>query len=558
VIFGRGAYAAGYSQLASLLRRAEIANLSGIAAGGHLASRQRIGRARFTNNSKGETPMARLHTAEGKFVGWGHAVNTRSSAFKPQPALLFFLIFAGVILCHLPALTLIPAVNHDEAAINSAAQSWVDSGQIRLALLADVGRTYRTGYYWHPPGHLLVMAAAYRCFGYSIFVTRFESLFFGALGVALFFLLVRKVAGSTGAGLIGAMFLAGHPLWWWLCRSGRMDTTAISIGLAALLLGRHRPEEEFSGARAAAIGLLLGIGSLFYTLLLFWIPACFAAEMAARRRNLWRPAMLGALVGALPLLLWVAAVFALGHGDAWIEQFWKYQVLQRKASTPFLDRPWAEFRLFWVQMKLVPCLAAAALAGVWFAWRGIASEIWRWCAGGLTVMLLLVTFGMGKGTGAYPMYWFAWLACLSAAGWRSILGASGRAFKPWGWLLALGLGNSLALHVFWAGVGLYQAPARDPQRVDAFFRAHLPAGAVVVGPEDIWYAVEKAGASLRIWVPPDPNRYEFYVTHAVSSGEPPPGYHRVATLKDKMPLIFGKYFSTTPYSYDLWAASPRP
>jgi len=463
----------------------------------------------------------------------------------------------AMVIAHLPALTLIPAVNHDEAAINAAARSWVHSGKISLTLLANVAGTYRDAYYWHPPGHMIVMATAYKLFGYSIFVTRFESLFFGALAASLLFLVVRKVTDSAVAGVIGAILLAAHPSWWWLCRSGRMDTTAIALGLGAILVWQYRASEDISLGRAALVGLLMGIGSLFYPLILSWIPSFLIAEVAARRRWLWKQGVVCAVAGAAPFILWVAAAFAIGDGHAWIEQFWKYQVLQRQALIPFLDRPWGEFHRFVSEMKPDPLFAAAVLAGVGLAWRRIRPDIWRWCAGGLTVSLLLVTFKMGKETGAYPMYWFVWLAILSAAGWASTLVAPARGRRVWRWLLMAGLGNALALHVFFAAVGLYQEQGRDPRRVDAFFAAHLPVGATVIGPEDIWYSVEKAGASLRIWVAPDPARHDFYVTYAGLLHEPPTGFHRVATLKDVMPLVFGKYVSSTSYAYDLWAASPK-
>jgi 4-amino-4-deoxy-L-arabinose transferase-like glycosyltransferase len=471
--------------------------------------------------------------------------------------LLFLMVFAGVVIAHLPALTLIPAVNHDEAAINAAARSWSNSGKVSLTLLANPGTSYDHAYYWHPPGHLVVMAAAYKLFGFSIFVTRFESLFFGALSAALLFLVARSVAQSTAAGILAALFVAAHPLWDWVCRSGRMDASAFAFGLGAILAWRLRPGEGISFRRAASVGLLMGLGSLFHVVLLFWVPTLLIAESAAARRVLWKPGFVCAMVSAAPLIIWVAAVFSIGDGAAWHEQFWEYAVVQRRASIPLLGRPWAEGLLFAGEMRFAPLFAATVIAGVILAWGRLESGAWRWCFGALATSLVLVTFLMGKGTGVYPSYWFMWLACLSGAGWAKVLvSSSGRGARAWKWLLAAGLTNALALHLFWACVGLYQAPGRDPRRVDAFFAAHLFAGAVVVGQEDIWYAVEKAGGSLRIWVPPDPKLHDFYVTHAGSVTVPPAGFRKIATLNDVMPLIFGKYFSVTSCAYDLWGAYP--
>jgi len=451
----------------------------------------------------------------------------------------------ALILWHLPAFTLIPAVSHDEITLNAAARSWTARGAVALSPLAGNGLTYATAYYWHPPGYLLLVAGAYEALGFSIEVTRGVSLASGAVAVALLFLVLRHLSLSRPMAAAATALFASHPLVWWLCRSGRMDLTAIGFGLAAMLVTLGHAEEKSSARRAGLAGILIGLGGLVHVMVLVWAPALIAADALRNGRIAWKNAIVLGAMAALPVLTWVAVVFAIGDGPAWMEQFVGYQLGQRHATGPLWLRPLDELTLFARQFRLESLMIPVLAVGMVTGWRERSRARW-WAAGGAIAAFCLIAVFTSKGTGAYPLYWFVW-ALLAAAPGMASLRSRTRA-----WLLGLAIANAAAVQLGFAAIALYQREARDPARVDRFFAEHVRAGSIVAGPEDAWYAVEHAGAQLRIWEKPDPYTQDYYVTYANIPSAPPAGFQLLAELPDTMPKVLGRYWSSTACSYRLW------
>lgn len=462
-------------------------------------------------------------------------------------------IVAATCLLHLPILTLSPGVNHDEAMLNAAARNWSKGGAPALTPLADFGATYRHSYYWHPPGHLVVMTGAYHVFGFSVATTRGVSLASVCLMLGLGYLAARRLAVSRPIAVACVGLLLLHPQTLWLARSGRMDGFALALGFAGMLA---LPLGSVPTRRLWCIsGLLIGVGSLFHIMVLAWAPALWFAQQARLRRGLLQEGMILAACAAAPVTLWVAAAFLRGDGPAWIEQFWRYQILQRKGSHSLAMQLPEELGLMVRQFRFEPLVALAGLIGLgWSVARAPHPEA-RFAKAGVATAFVLIGLGTAKGTGVYPLYWFSWLILAAALGYQLMSRRLARV------LLSCALLNGLAWQGLAVAVALYQREARDPGRVEAFFAAHLPPRGIVVGPEDIWYAVEKAGCELRIWVPVDSVQHDFYVTHVNAAERVPPGFELVATLPDIVPKVFGKYFSHTAFGYKLWRrtpASPTP
>ena len=451
----------------------------------------------------------------------------------------------GLFLWHLPALTLTPGVNHDEVMLNAAARSWTDRGIIALPPLTDFERTYGEAYYWHPPGHMVLMAGAYRLFGFSIEVTRLVSLASGVSALVLLFGVVRRQNVSRAMAAVVVILFSGHPLVWSLCRSGRMDLFALSFGLGALLLFEGAEGEEISARRSITVGLLLGIGSLFHVLVLVWGPALMIAEVFRLRRIPWESGWRFGLAAGFPLAVWITTVFASGDGSAWMEQFVGYQLGHRTGAGPIWLRPFGEVILLARQLRFVPALVVVVFLGAFWG-RGVWPVARRWAAGGTLAAFALVAFFTSKGTGVYPLYWFVWFLLFAAPGMAALPA------RVRGVLLALAIANAAAVQFGQVAVALFQRSARDPDRVGRFFRAHISRGDVVLGPEDIWYAVEHAGGQLRIWTKPDPKRHDFFVTYANVPKVAPNGFELVAELPDIMPKFLGYYWSHTANSYRLW------
>ncbi len=250
-------------------------------------------------------------------------------------------------------------------------------------------------------------------------------------------------------------------------------------------------------------------------------------------------------MASLPLAGWVATAFARGDGPAWVEQFLLYQVGQRSASTPVWRRLLDEVRLIAIQFRYAPAILPLLVVGLLHGWNE-SQRARRWAAGGAVAFFGVIAFATAKGSGAYPVYWFIWVLPVVATG-LALLRPRIRT-----WLFALAIGNAAAVQLGFDAIALYQRQARDPARVDRFFAAHLKPGSVVLGPEDSWYAVEHAGAQLRIWDQPDPRRHDYVVTFANVPVVPPEGFELLAELPDIMPKFLGYYWSHTSCSYRIW------
>jgi hypothetical protein len=370
---------------------------------------------------------------------------------------------------------------------------------------------------------------------------------------SVLFMLGCQLTDQLAAGFGAVAIFSVHDLAWWLPRSGRMDEAALLFGALALLYWLHTPKPFESWKAPLLAGALIGIGSMFHVIAAFFAPALVAAEAARGRRIPWRTGSLLAISASIPLLVWIGCAFARGEGNAWREQFIVYALNQRHASLPLWQRPWSELLLLVNQFKwtlwALPAIALLAYEG----WRQLKTDNRRWLLGGLGCSFFFVAMIMAKGTGAYPLYWYFWLSLLAAAGVNPILDES----TGWRrWACGLGLASVFVWQGARIGIAYHQREARSQEHIQQFFATHVSPGSLVLGPEDIWYGVDAAGAMLRIWAEPNPTRYDYFVTYAGKAAKPA-GFRLEATLPDTMPKVFGRYFSHTACAYDLWISEVK-
>lgn len=211
--------------------------------------------------------------------------------------LIFLLIFAGVLLIHLPALDL--------------PYYWDELGQFIPAAL-DV---YQRGIWVpvstipniHPPGLMAYLAAVWSLFGYSIPATRIAMLVLGAATVCVTFRLGLALSGRRAALLASALLLAS-PLFYTQAMLAQLDLPAALLTPLALLLFL---EDRFRAAALVCIALAL----VKETGLV--VPAVLAACLAieGRRRTAWwfAPPFL-AFAGWL-VVLWRGSGNVMGNTD---------------------------------------------------------------------------------------------------------------------------------------------------------------------------------------------------------------------------------------------------
>ena len=438
-------------------------------------------------------------------------------------------------------LTLTPGVNHDEVMLNAPAREWQLYGQPALPLLSGIDPSYAKAYYWHPPGHILLVRMAYVLLGFSIFSTRLVSLLFGSMLAAALFSTAWEITRKLDASYAAVALFFSHSQCWWLPRSGRMDNAALFLGVAGVFLWirqRNRPDWRTQ----VCSGLLIGLSSLFHVVGLYFSAAIFIAECLRLRHWSWHNACCLLVPACLPLTLWIVIAFATGHGDAWSRQFLGYQLLQRHSHAPLWLAPFAELTLFIKQSKWQPLFVCILPIAIITSWKSLGHETRDFLAGGAAGAFLLIAATLDKGSGAYPLYWYVWISLLACTGVPLLLKNRSIWIRLICWLAIL---SPFAWQGLNTGIAIYQHAGRNPARVEAFFVSHIPPDSIVLGPEDIWYGVQSAGAKLLVWEKPDPLRHDFYVTRWGEDSPPPLGFHKVAALPDIMRKVLGRYFSHT-------------
>src|SRR5581483_11492897 len=97
--------------------------------------------------------------------------------------------------------------------------------------------------YWVMPLHLLLQAAVYKVFGFSLFTLRGISIVWALGALVSWFFIVRVLTRNSGTAALAAALLGTDYVFILRAADGRMDMMSASLayaGLAAYLLLRNR------------------------------------------------------------------------------------------------------------------------------------------------------------------------------------------------------------------------------------------------------------------------------------------------------------------------------
>jgi dolichyl-phosphate-mannose--protein O-mannosyl transferase len=191
-------------------------------------------------------------------------------------------------------------------------------------------------YTWnHPPVGLLLIAASIRLFGDTPFGWRFSSVLFGALGIALTYLLALSLTRNRLAALLTSSFLLLSGLYFVQARTAMLDIFATVFMLGAFLAFSRFLTAPVAQGRypLLLLGLCLGLAlatkwsaaypALFIGLVVLWRwysvwadtdkrrskPAVLVGRRQYRR---WVPIALLLLPLAIYLLAYVPFFLAVG------------------------------------------------------------------------------------------------------------------------------------------------------------------------------------------------------------------------------------------------------
>ena len=297
--------------------------------------------------------------------------------------------------------------------------------------------------YWVPPLHLLAQAGWYKIAGAGLTQMRAMSIAFGAIAVAMVYLIGRRLLCGRFAALLAAALLAIDVRWIVSGSTGRMDMMSASLGLtgvALYLLLRERPLALAVAAANSAIAascLTHPCGVLH--------AAAFGVLFAAldRGRLSWRTLLAAVAPYIVALCLWGS--YIARDPEAFVRQFGgnvsgfgaeagkperfsglRNPMMALKAE--LVKRYYSQFGE-WGDSKLAGALQVFTL-GLYAAALGMALMSGRLrrtrhgralVAAAAGVFVILWLFDASK-TAAYLPHVLPWLILLGAYGFRRLAG----------------------------------------------------------------------------------------------------------------------------------------
>ena len=163
-------------------------------------------------------------------------------------ACLIHLILASALAC-----TNLPLV--DEAFYGIPAYTLASTGKLQNHVVESAGVPYLTGidrvFYWMIPLGMVIQAAAFKVFGFSIFTQRAVSVSCGVGTLVAWFLATRKLLGKKVAAL-SCLFLSIDFVFCSLSSRGRADMMSLFFGSLALAAYLNLRDQSLRRALLAA------------------------------------------------------------------------------------------------------------------------------------------------------------------------------------------------------------------------------------------------------------------------------------------------------------------
>ena len=377
---------------------------------------------------------------------------------------------------------------------------------------------------FYGPVFFELVAASFRWLGVSLASDRLVSLAGALLIAAVGVVIVRSLGGSVDRQLWAFALLLLSPELGFGATNGRMDSTAVGLGMAAFAVClRGLTRERLPLGHGIAAGLLLGASALTTPRMLPFVcsvifgSAAFFLTVRHRRRFDWL--LLGAMTIGCGAVLGAWTVSAHGGPMQWARYLLAIvpAVGADVAFSPAAVRHWQIEP--WRILSSLAAIPGAVVAGYGLARsRGPDSGLRRAAGLALTVtsinvIAVVLAFNL---TFIFSIYFAVPLLAVVLAVPREWFAARGRMVRLAGSvLLAL---DALVRMGKYGGAALTWA-ARDPKRIERFVAAHVPAGSEVFGePSVYFYAVEASDSRMRQAFP---DTYADWAAWAPSETPPP-------------------------------------
>jgi 4-amino-4-deoxy-L-arabinose transferase-like glycosyltransferase len=454
----------------------------------------------------------------------------------------------------------------DEVTVNDPAKELALNGHFRSSVFTPYWG-FDQAYFWVPPGQPLLMALVYKGFGFGLWSTRLPGVVLGAGVLALLYLFSLQLFQDRRAAFWSAVVFGLDPLFILTVRSGRMDTQCLFLALLGAIFYLHAETHPPARSRwLMASGLAVGLAGITHPLGAAWALALGLLLAVSNRGPRWRDWLAYAFFTILPSLLWLT--YAGTAPQLFLEQF-VYHREAYLAHGSLLARPLMELARY-VQLdkyQLVPFLLLGYFGSfLWMLLKGPAPRSVRLKLLLLfAVLFLFNSLVMTKGHGYYFLHPNLILALSLGFMIRHFLperfsrAAPAREFAR---LLPVAL---LILNELLLGLGgrylalAYQWHARDYRTVENAIRQNIPPGSIVWGAPEVWYALVKVGATLRLAGSADPRAHDYAIVklnQVVLLGR---GFHKIGQLGQPLPPLFGRItLWSADYQMQIWQSDLRP
>jgi 4-amino-4-deoxy-L-arabinose transferase-like glycosyltransferase len=395
-------------------------------------------------------------------------------------------------------LTRSPVTWDDEVFFAEPARMLATSGSLAAPQFFDIAGLNHY-FFVQPPVYFLLMAGAYRVFGFSDTAARLGSAVPYIAGIVVVFYLARSIANRVGldrrlssvAGLLAAFLISFNEQSIEMARSARGD----SLGLLLLLLGWCC---VCAVTKNASNRKTLWISSSFALLLLAALthPALGGPAVGIMAVAICRPASLGisrrtALTGVLAssvLVMLPYGIWAIVHFNDWRSQF-LHTIVSAGAGHygNFLSAQAGNAAAF---VKYSPMITVAILFG-------LATFRWRMCpdAAGAVIGMVAVTVAS---TDPYMKFLLVISLAPAVAGITLLSTKVRRSFRQLtAVLVLLACLNGLAFAVLRAYEIHKYYWQRDPMLVSRNIQRFVPHGAHLMGISGVYFAALSAGAEFR-------------------------------------------------------------
>ncbi len=374
------------------------------------------------------------------------------SSHKKPAYILFAAIIVVAAFVYLWNLNALPFTDYDEATYAQVTRDTIASGDINTL------NRFTDTWFEKPPLYFWMAMGSTSLFGTEEYAYRLPSAIMAILGIAFFWLLVRKLTRNSLTATIACLILMVASFYYISARQVRLDIPAITMiiaSLTALVYGWKQKKLLLFIAPALAVGFffksflilfaipVLIIFSLFYKNFswlasrYFWIGVAIAIAIVVPW-HWWQWAHWGEIFASQYFGYHVLERFGTGiaevkifdpigyiqllfiHGQPWISAFvllfifgiWKYIKTPKSERSPlilatsisiliiFIIVSFGKTRILTYMLPIFPFIAIVVGAGLMSLIMMSKNIVWR--SGIIVVFVILLIFSFRLATGANP------------------------------------------------------------------------------------------------------------------------------------------------------------